>query len=51
MPALSIRTYILDTKYEKEDLHSVVSTICTHLSLHAQNKILELLTEYEELFD
>ena len=43
--------YILDTKYEKVNLQSVVSTNCTHLSLHDHNMLLELLTEYEELFD
>ncbi len=43
--------HILDTKYEKADLQSVVSANCTHLSLPNQNKLLELLTEYEELFD
>ena len=43
--------HILDTKYEKADLQSVVSTNCTHLSLQDQNKLLELPTEYEELFD
>ncbi len=42
---------ILDAKYEKADLQSVVSANCTHLSLPDQNKLLELLTEYEELFD
>ncbi len=43
--------HILDAKYEKADLQSVVSTNCIHLSLQDQNKLLELLTEYEELFD
>ena len=43
--------HILDAKYEKADLHSVVSANCTHLSLPDQTKLLELLTEYEELFD
>ena len=43
--------YFLDAKNEKADLQSVVSTNCTHLSLHDQNKLLELHTEYEELFD
>ena len=43
--------HILDAKYEKADLQSVVSTNCTHLNLQDQNKLLELLTEYEELFD
>ena len=43
--------HILDSKYEKTDLQSVVSSNCTYLSLQDQNKLLELLTEYEELFD
>ena len=43
--------HILDAKYEKADLQSVVSTNCTHLSLPDQNKFLKLLTEYEELFE
>jgi hypothetical protein len=43
--------HILDAKYDKADLQSVVSTNCTHLILHNQNKLLELLIEFEELFD
>ena len=43
--------HILDAKYEKADLQSVVSANCTHLSLQDQNKLPELLTEYEELFE
>ena len=43
--------HILDAKYEKADLHTIVSTNCTHLSLQDQNKLLELLTELEDLFD
>ena len=43
--------HILDTKYEKTDLQSVVSANCSYLSFQDQNKLLELLTEYEELFD
>ncbi len=43
--------HILDAKYEKADLKSVVSANCTHLSLPGQNKLLDLLTEFEELFD
>ena len=43
--------HLLDAKYEKSDLQSIVSTNCIHLSLHDQSKLLELLTEYEELFD
>ena len=42
--------HILDAKYEKADLQSVVSTSCTHLSLPDQNKLLELLTDFEEPF-
>ncbi len=34
---------ILDAKYEKADLKSVVSTNCSHLSLQDKNKLLELL--------
>ena len=43
--------HILDTKYEKADLQSVVNVNCTHRSLQDQNKLLELLIEFEELFD
>jgi hypothetical protein len=43
--------HILDAKYEKADLQSVVSVNCTHLSLQDQNKLMEVLTEFEELFD
>ncbi len=43
--------HILDAKYEKADLQAVVSANCTHLSLQDQNKLMELLTEFEELFD
>ena len=43
--------HILDAKYEKADLQSVVSANCTHLSLQDQNKLLELLIEFEKLFD
>ena len=43
--------HILDAKYEKTDSQSVVGANCTHLSLQDQNKLLELLTEYEELFE
>jgi hypothetical protein len=35
----------------KADLQSVVSTNSAYLSPHDQYKLLELLTEYEELFD
>ena len=35
----------------KPDLQSVVDTNCPHLSLPDQNKLLDLLTKYELLFD
>ena len=40
---------ILDVNYEKADLQSVVSTNCLYLSLQDQNKLLEILTEFDEL--
>ena len=43
--------HILDAKYEKADLQSVVSTNCTHLSLPDQNMLLELLIEFEDLLE
>ena len=42
---------ILDAKYEKADLQSVVHTNCPHLSLPDQNKLLDFPTKYEDLFD
>eukprot|EP00804_Cyclotella_cryptica_P022722 CCRYP_012507-RA/>CCRYP_012507-RA protein AED:0.37 eAED:0.36 QI:0/-1/0/1/-1/1/1/0/142 len=42
---------ILDANYKKADLQSTVSTDCSHLSLQDQNSLLELLPEFEELFD
>ena len=41
----------LDAKYENADLQSVVRTNCSHFSLQDQNKLLELLTEFDEFFD
>ena len=43
--------HVLDSKYQKEELQSVVSANCTHLNPQDQSKLLELLTEFEELFD
>ena len=43
--------HILDAKYEKADLQLVFSANCTHLSLRDQDKLLELLIDFEELFD
>ena len=42
---------ILDANYEKADLQAVVDATGPHLSLHDKNKLLELLKEFEELFD
>ena len=42
---------ILDAKYEKSDLNAVVTDNCKHLSVPDQEKLLKLLTEFEDLFD
>ena len=42
---------ILDANYVKADLQAVVNSNCPNLDVHDQNKLLELLTEFEELFD
>ena len=42
--------HILDANYEKADLQSVVRDNCKHLALHEQNKLLDLLGEYDDLF-
>ena len=42
--------HILDAKYEKADLRSIVKDNCTHQSNPEQTKLLELLQEIEELF-
>ena len=41
---------ILDANYKKADLPAIVST-CTHLSQNEQNELLEVLQEFEDLFD
>ncbi len=41
---------ILDAKYEKVDLRAITEN-CTHLSDPDKQKLLELLQEFEELFD
>jgi hypothetical protein len=40
---------ILDAKYDKADLPSIVKNNCTHLSTPHQNLLLTLLLKYEEL--
>ncbi len=42
---------ILDDKYDKADLPSIVKNNCTHLSAPHQSLLLTLLLKYEELFD
>jgi hypothetical protein len=44
-------TRILDTKYSKADLQSVVRDNYKHLSANQQKKLLQLLKKYELLFD
>ncbi len=42
---------ILDAKYAKADLHSIVKNNCKHLSPDHQKKLLQLLINFELLFD
>jgi hypothetical protein len=44
-------TRILDAKYQKADLQSIVRDNCKHLSTNQQNKLLQLLKKYELLFE
>jgi hypothetical protein len=44
-------TWILDAKYSKADLQSVVKDSCKHLSANQQKKLLQRLKTYELLFD
>ncbi len=44
-------TRILDAKYMKADLQSIVRDNCKHLSTNQQKKLLQLLKKYEILFD
>jgi hypothetical protein len=44
-------THILDAKYQKVDLQSIVRDNCKHLSADQQKKLLQLLKKYELLFD
>ncbi len=44
-------TQILDAKYQKADLPSIVKDKCKHLSANQQKKLLQLLKKYELLFD
>jgi hypothetical protein len=42
---------ILDAKYQKTDLQSIVRDNYKHLSADQQKKLLQLLKKYESLFD
>ncbi len=42
---------ILDAKYDKADLPSIVKNSCVHLSMPHCNSLLALLFKFEELFD
>jgi hypothetical protein len=44
-------TQILDAKYQKADLQSIVRDNCKHLSADQQKKLLQLLKKYVLLFD
>jgi hypothetical protein len=43
--------WILDIKYSKVDLQSVVKDNCKHLSANQQKKLLQFLKKYKSLFD
>jgi hypothetical protein len=49
--ATKCATWILDTKYNKAYLPSIVKDNCKHLSANQQKKLLQLLIKYESLFD
>ncbi len=49
--ATSCAIRILDAKYNKADLQSIVKNNCKHLSADQQNKLLQLLMKYELLFN
>ena len=42
---------ILDSKYEKADLHKVMETQCQHLTVTQRNELLKLSQKIEELFN
>ncbi len=51
LDATTCVTRILDAKYAKSDLQSIVKNNCKHLSVDHQKKLLELLVKFESLFD
>jgi hypothetical protein len=44
-------TWLLDAKYQKTDLQSIVRDNCKHLSADQQKKLLQLLEKYKSLFE
>ena len=42
---------ILDSKYEKSDLHKVMEAHCQHITMTKHNDILKLLQKFEEFFN
>ncbi len=42
---------ILNAKYKKADLNAVIADDCKHLCVPDQEKLLKLLTKFEDLFD
>jgi hypothetical protein len=44
-------TWILDAKYKKADLQSIIKDNCKHLSANQQMKLLQLQVKYMSLFD
>ena len=50
-PTSTRAEWILDAKYNKADLQSIVHNNCKHLSADQQNKLLQLLIICESLFD
>jgi hypothetical protein len=44
-------TRILDAKYQKADIQSIVRDNCKHLCADQQKKLLQLLKKYKPLFD
>jgi len=51
LDATNRATRILDAKYAKADLQSIVKNNCQHLSAENQKKLLQLLVRFESLFD
>ena len=43
--------HILDAKYKKADLPEIVKNDCKHLNPEEQSQLLEVLHEFEDLFD